>query len=63
MKRFIGVLIMTDVYSFPEQRFFWTNLTRIKSISSVMSQNHFLEIQQNLHDVNNMTRSHSTDLD
>ena len=54
---------MTGVYSFPERHFFRTNLTRIECISSVMSRNHFLEIQQNLYDVDNMTQPHSADLD
>ncbi|CAM4813148.1 unnamed protein product [Rotaria magnacalcarata] len=34
MNRFIGVLMMTGIYSFPEQRFFWTvdNSTQPKNI-------------------------------
>ena len=61
MKRFIGVLIMTGVYSFPEQRFFWTNPTRVESISSVMSRDRFLEIKKNLHAVDNSAQLHSID--
>ena len=60
MKRFIGVLIMTDVYSFPEQRFFWTNPTRVESISSVMGRGRFLEIKKNLHAVDKSAQLHST---
>ncbi|CAF4509013.1 unnamed protein product, partial [Didymodactylos carnosus] len=31
IKQFIGVLILTGVYSFPQQRFFWTSSTRVES--------------------------------
>ncbi|CAF2114520.1 unnamed protein product [Rotaria magnacalcarata] len=48
MNRFIGVLMMTGIYSFPEQRFFWTGSTRVDSIASAMSRNRFLEIQKKL---------------
>jgi hypothetical protein len=37
MEHFIGILIMTGVYSFPTPRFFWMNTTRVESIASVMS--------------------------
>jgi hypothetical protein len=38
MGHFIGALIMTGIYSFPQQRFFWMNATGVESISSVMSR-------------------------
>jgi hypothetical protein len=53
MEHFIGILIMAGVYSFPTQRFFWTNVTRVESISSVMSRDRFLQIKKNLHVVDN----------
>ncbi len=42
MKQFIGVLLMTGVYSFPQQRFFWMYDTRVQSISSVILRDRFL---------------------
>jgi hypothetical protein len=33
MEQFISILIMTGVYSFTEQRFFWMNPTRVESLS------------------------------
>ena len=49
MEHFIGILIMTGVYSFPTPRFFWMNATRVESISSIMSRDRFLQIKSNLH--------------
>lgn len=31
IRQFIGILIMSGVYSFPQQRFYWTNDTRVQS--------------------------------
>ena len=45
MKRFIGVLIITGVYAFPQQRFFWASATRVDSTASVMSRDRFLLIK------------------
>ena len=53
MEHFIGVLIMTGIYSFPTPRFFWMNTTRVESIASVMSRDRFLQIRRNLHVVDN----------
>jgi hypothetical protein len=53
MEHFIGILIMTGVYSFPTQRFFWMEATRVESISSVMSRDRFLQIKKNLHVIDN----------
>ena len=53
MKRFIGILLMTGVYSFPQQRCFWMNGTRVESIVSAMSRDRFLQIKWNLHGVDN----------
>jgi hypothetical protein len=53
MKQFIGVLLMTGVYSFPQQRFFWMYDTRVPSTSSVMSRDRFLQIKKFLHVVDN----------
>ncbi|CAF4543174.1 unnamed protein product, partial [Rotaria magnacalcarata] len=49
MAQFIGVLIMSGIYCFPDQRFFWMNTTRVESISSTMSRDRFLEIRKYLH--------------
>ncbi|CAM4811566.1 unnamed protein product [Rotaria magnacalcarata] len=53
MAQFIGVLITSGIYWFPDQRFFWMNTTRVESISSNMSRDHFLEIRKYLHVVDN----------
>ena len=53
IRQFLGILIMTGIYSFPEQRFFWSNTTRVESIASVMSQDRFLQIKKYLHVVDN----------
>ena len=53
MAQFIGVLIMSGIYCFPDQRFFWMNTTRVESISSTMSRDRFLEIRKYLHVVDN----------
>ncbi|CAF3520020.1 unnamed protein product [Rotaria socialis] len=55
MSHFIGILIMTGIYCFPEQRFFWMNTTRVESISSVMSRDRSLEIKKYLHVVDNQS--------
>ena len=59
--QFIGILLMTGVYAFPEQRFFWTGSTRVESIASVMSRDRFLEIKKWLHVVDNTDRPDSND--
>ncbi|CAF3396410.1 unnamed protein product [Rotaria sp. Silwood2] len=61
MVHFIGVLIMTGIYCFPEQRFFWMNTSRVESISSVMSRDRFLEIKKYLHVVDNSKQLNRTD--
>ncbi|CAF2104498.1 unnamed protein product, partial [Rotaria magnacalcarata] len=61
MSHFIGILIMTGIYCFPEQRFFWMNTTRVESISSVMSRDRFLEIKKYLHVVDNSKQLNRTD--
>ncbi|CAF4022017.1 unnamed protein product, partial [Rotaria magnacalcarata] len=53
MAQFIGILITSGIYWFPDQRFFWMNTTRVESISSNMSRDHFLEIRKYLHVVDN----------
>ncbi|CAF1429375.1 unnamed protein product [Adineta ricciae] len=53
MEHFIGILIMTGVYSFPTPRFFWMNTTRIESIASVISRDRFLQIRKNLDVIDN----------
>ncbi|CAF2031486.1 unnamed protein product [Rotaria magnacalcarata] len=44
-----------------EQRFFWSNTTRVESISSVMSRDRFLEIKKYLHVVDNSVQPNRTD--
>ena len=61
MKRFIGILLMTGVYSFPQQRYFWMNGTRVESIVSTMSRDRFLQIKRNLHVVDNSNQLNSND--
>ena len=61
MKKFIGVLLMTGVYSFPQQRFFWMYDTRVPSISSVMSRDRFLQIKKFLHVVDNPNQPNMND--
>ncbi|CAF4240858.1 unnamed protein product, partial [Rotaria magnacalcarata] len=61
MSHFIGILMMTGIYFFPEQRFFWSNTTRVESISSVMSRDRFLEIKKYLHVVDNSVQPNRTD--
>ena len=63
MEQFIGVLLMTGIYSFPQQRFFWMQNTRVQSISSVMSRDRFLQIKNNLHVVDNSNQPNSKDPD
>ncbi|CAF4434747.1 unnamed protein product [Rotaria magnacalcarata] len=53
MAQFIGILMMTGIYAFPEQRFFWSSTTRVECISSVMSRDRFLEIKKYLHVADN----------
>ncbi|CAF1588696.1 unnamed protein product [Didymodactylos carnosus] len=62
MEHFIGVLIMTGIYSFPQQRFFWMNATRVESISSVMSRDRFLQIKKYIHVVDNSSQPNRNDL-
>ncbi|CAF3853099.1 unnamed protein product [Rotaria sp. Silwood1] len=61
MKRFIGILLMTGVYSFPQQRYFWMNATRVESITSAMSRDRFLQIKRNIHVVDNANQLDSND--
>ena len=61
IRQFIGILIMTGVYSFPEQRFFWTGSTRVESIASTMSRDRFLQIKKYLHVVDNTNRPDQND--
>lgn len=61
MKQFIGILLMTGVYSFPQQRFFWMQDTRVQSISSVMPRDRFLNIKSNLHVVDNTNQPNNND--
>jgi hypothetical protein len=53
IRQFLGILIMTGIYSFPKHRYFWANTTRVDSIVSVMSRDRFLLIKKNLHVVDN----------
>ncbi|CAF1289502.1 unnamed protein product [Adineta steineri] len=59
--QFIGILIMTSVYCFPQQRFYWTYNTRIPSIASAMSRDRFLRIKKNLHVVDNTNQLNPND--
>jgi hypothetical protein len=61
MKRFIEILLMTGVYSFPQQRYFWMNTTRVESISSAMSRDRFLQIKQYIHVVDNANQFNTHD--
>lgn len=61
IRQFIGVLIMTGVYSFPEQRFFWKGSTRVESIASNISRDRFLQIKKFLHVVDNTEQLNSND--
>ncbi|CAF1530389.1 unnamed protein product [Rotaria sp. Silwood1] len=61
MKRFIGILLMTGVYSFPQQCYFWMNATRVESITSAMSRDRFLQIKRNIHVVDNANQLDSND--
>ena len=38
MKPFIGILLMTGVYSFPQQRNFWMNTIRVESVAPAVSR-------------------------
>ncbi|CAF1406134.1 unnamed protein product [Rotaria sordida] len=62
MEYFIGILLMTGIYSFPKQRYFWSSDTRFESISSVMSRDRFLEIKKYLHATDNSVQSNRTDI-
>ncbi|CAF1070818.1 unnamed protein product [Rotaria sp. Silwood1] len=53
IRQFVGILLMTGIYGFPQQRSYWTNSTRAESIASTMSRDRFLEIKKNLHVVDN----------
>ncbi|CAF1258417.1 unnamed protein product [Rotaria sordida] len=61
MNRFIGILLMTGVYSFPQQRYFWMNTTRVESITSAMSRDRFLQIKRNIHVFDNTNQLDSND--
>ncbi|CAF1619795.1 unnamed protein product [Adineta ricciae] len=61
IRQFIGILIMTGVYGFPQQRFYWTNGTRIPSIASAMSRDRFLQIKKFLHVVDNTNQPDRND--
>ncbi|CAF1479637.1 unnamed protein product, partial [Rotaria sordida] len=62
MEYFIGILLMTGIYSFPKQRYFWSSDTRFESRSSVMSRDQFLEIKKSLHVTDNSVQSNRTDI-
>ncbi|CAF1222447.1 unnamed protein product [Rotaria sordida] len=62
MEHFIGILLMTGIYSFPKQRYFWSSDTRVESISSVMSRDRFLEIKKYLRATDNSVQSNRTDI-
>ena len=53
MAQFIDISIMSGIYCFPDQRYFWMNTTRVESISSTMSRDRFLDIKKFLHVVDN----------
>lgn len=61
--QFIGILIMTGVYSFPHQRCYWMNNTRVPSIASTMSQDRFMQIKKYLHVVDNTNQRNQNDPD
>ena len=42
IRQFVGILLMTGIYDFPQQRSYWTNSTRVESIASTMSRDRFL---------------------
>ncbi|CAF4296558.1 unnamed protein product, partial [Rotaria sordida] len=62
MEYFIGILLMTGIYSFPKQRYFWSGDTRVESISSVMSRDRFLGIKKYLRVTDNSVQSNRTDI-
>lgn len=63
MRNFIGISVMTGVYSFPAQHFFWTGTTRVESIASVMSRDRFRQVKKYLHVVDNTNQPDSNDPD
>ena len=63
IQQFIGILIMSGVYSFPQQRFYWANDTRVQSIASAMSRDRFLSIKKFLHVVDNTNQLNQNDPD
>lgn len=42
IRQFVRILIISGVYSFAQQRFYWTNGTRVQSIAQAMSRDRFL---------------------
>jgi hypothetical protein len=52
---------MSGVYSFPQQRFYWTDGTRVQSIASAMSRDRFLSIKKFLHVVDNANQPNPND--
>ncbi|CAF2058572.1 unnamed protein product [Rotaria magnacalcarata] len=61
IRQFVGILLMTGIYGFPQQRSYWTNSTRVESIASTMSRDRFLEIKKNLHVVDNTNQLSQND--
>ncbi|CAF1602945.1 unnamed protein product [Adineta ricciae] len=61
IRQFIGILIISGVYSFPQQRFYWMDSTRIQSIASVMSRDRFLSIKKCFHVVDNTNKPDQND--
>lgn len=61
IRQFIGILIMSGIYSFPNQRLFWAETTRVQSVASAMSRDRFLQIKKNLHAVDNTNQLDPTD--
>lgn len=59
IRQFIGILILSGVYSFPNQRFLWTNTTRVDAVASTMSRDRFFQIKKNLHVVDNTNQPNS----
>ena len=63
IRQFIGILIISGVYSFPQQRFYWMDGTRVQSIVSAMSRDRFLLIKRFLHVVDNTIQPNQNDSD
>lgn len=62
IRQFIGILIMTGIYSFPQQRSYWSNTIRVEPIASTMSRDRFLQIKKYLHVVDNANQPGQNDV-